>query len=149
MIAVALSKLVSLVNQSPSFLLLLLLPQLPYKLLSNFQEELGIRMMQKYKSETIVFFRSSCSRLFKYCINSSIRSTCVVCASARLLRLLEGKYLQKTYILQLGSVSQLVNVHHVRSLHMHHQIPGVSKRRLTVDTAHPLGASTFTTRCRN
>ena len=146
MIAVALSKLVSLVNQSPSFLLLLLLPQLPYKLLSNFQEELGIRMMQKYKSETIVFFRSSCSRLFKYCINSSSRSTCVVCASVRLL---EGKYLQKTYILQLGSVSQLVNVHHVRSLHMHHQIPGVSKRRLTVDTVQPLGASTFTTRCRN
>ena len=57
---------------------------------------------------------------------------------------LEGKYLQKTYILQLGSVSQLVNVHHVRSLHMHHQIPGVSKRRLTVDTVQPLGPSTFT-----
>lgn len=57
---------------------------------------------------------------------------------------LEGKYLQKTYILQLGSVSQLVNVHHVRSLHMHHQIPGVSKRRLTGDTVQPLGASTFT-----
>ena len=34
-------------------------------------------MMQKYKSEKLLYFFGSCSRLFKYCINSR-RSTCVV-----------------------------------------------------------------------
>ena len=77
---------------------------------------------------------------------STTASTVVHARRRKSVHLLEGKYLQKTYILQLGSVSQLVNVHHMRSLHVDHQIPSVSKRRLTIDTVQPLRPRGFTTR---